>query len=764
MADESRPDAASFRLLQQQLVDAHERLDRQVEQLMRLNRLSDQLVDVGPGANIAATFAEAIVDILDVGVAAVWLLRSNEPVPSCFHFFGARVGPSHWSSAGLELAAALGSMRGATRVDFLVGDLLPEGLVDPVACCALGRDGAASAVVLAASTPATAGMSRPHGDEFAEMLALIAEKLAVHLEGSAGRRIIQEQFEALQQSEDRLERVLQGTNDGWWDWDMVSDQCFVSSRWSEMLGGRAVAEMRDGFWTDLMHPVDRPAFEWALQRARLGLAQSMELELRLRSGDDDYLPVLVRATMTYDAAGTPTRFAGSIFDLSERKRHEAAVRRLAFYDPLTDLPNRRFLFDRLEQDLAAAQRSQQMLAVVMIDLDRFKAINDSHGHAAGDQLLRLVSRRLRENVRSGDTVARLSGDEFVLVLKDLGDTPTLATERALKIAWATLGELNQPFTLDVGPTHHSASIGVAVQAGEDTSVALLLQQADVALYEAKASGRNTVRVFAPEMQARVDARADLEARLRQALPNRELSVEYQAQVDASGVLVGAEALLRWRPKGSPAVPPCDFIPIAEETGIIHELGGWVLETVCRQMVEWRDFVPPGFRVAVNLSAPEFLHPDFPERVLATLDRTGARGDEIRLEITEATVVTELEFAAERVLQLRAAGIAFSLDDFGTGYSSLTYLRQLPVDEVKIDRSYVRSFTMSRHDAAIVRAIIALCSSLDLRVVAEGVETVDELDMLVAEGCEFFQGYLFSRPQPPPRDPVSLVSLPVASEA
>jgi EAL domain-containing protein (putative c-di-GMP-specific phosphodiesterase class I) len=283
---------------------------------------------------------------------------------------------------------------------------------------------------------------------------------------------------------------------------------------------------------------------------------------------------------------------------------------------------------------------------------------------------------------------------------------------------------------------------------------MLLKAADVALYAAKDAGRNIVRVFRPEMQHRVDRRSALESRLRKAFERSELSMNYQAQVDRDGRLVGAEALMRWDSPGAGAGPG-EFIPVAEESGFIHEIGRWSLESACLQMAAWRDRLPQGFRVAVNLSSAEFMHPDFPARVLDTLRRTRTDGRSIRLEITEATVVTELEFAAERMHQLRAHDIEFSLDDFGSGNSSLTYLRKLPVHEVKIDKSYVQRILTDPHDAAIVRAILTMCESLNLRVVAEGIETREIWQRLVDKGCRYFQGYYFGRPRSAPNDPGEL---------
>jgi diguanylate cyclase (GGDEF)-like protein len=467
--------------------------------------------------------------------------------------------------------------------------------------------------------------------------------------------------------------------------------------------------------------------------------------------------VLVRGTVLRDADGQAMRFAGSVQDLTERRRYEADIHQLAYFDPLTDLPNRRLLLDRLQQSLHIRERTGQMTAVLMLDVDRFKRLNDTHGHAAGDQLLRAISKRLRDLVRPYDTVSRLGGDEFVVLLEQLGSDPDNAIATAERTATKLLVALDEPYAIDVGVTHHSVSIGVAASIDPVDTADTLLKAADVALYAAKDAGRNIVRVFRPEMQHKVDRRSALESRLREAFARSEVRMNYQAQVDRDGRLMSAEALMRWESPEA-GCGPSEFIPVAEESGFIHEMGRWSLESVCLQIHRWRGRLPQGFRVAVNLSSAEFMHPVFPARVLDTLRRTGTDGRSIRLEITEATVVTELEFAAERMHQLRDHHIEFSLDDFGAGHSSLTYLRRLPVSEVKIDQSYIQRILTDRHDAAIVRAIITMCESLNLRVVAEGIETSDVWERLVEHGCRYFQGYYFGRPRPASDNPDDLTTL------
>ena len=760
--DQNEPLSPSSRnLLQQQLISLSARLDRQVSQLTRLNRLSNQLLGSMEGGSVAETFAEAIADVLDVSLGAVWVLPPHAcAVTPAFAVFGRNVDRASWESRGPMLATVLASLTGtrAFRIDGHAGSLFPDArLVNPMAARCVGRDGTCTAVVLAANTADVGGMSEPPSEESTAMLAVLAEKCAAHLDNGVDRRLIEQQLERLRESEERLALVLRGTNDGWWDWDVRRGTCFLSARWVRMMSGKDApgAEVA-GFWVDRLHPQDAEQFRLLLQRSFEGDAPGVETEARLRRDDGEFLPVLIRGTIMRGDSGAPVRFAGSILDLTERRRYEEHIHRLAFYDSLTDLPNRRLLLDRLQQSLLARARTGQHTAVLMLDVDRFKRLNDTHGHAAGDQLLRAIGRRIREMVRPYDTIARLGGDEFVILLEQLGTDAHAAASVAESTALKLLRALDEPYEIDSGVTHHSVSIGIAMP-GEDASTAdALLKCADVALYEAKDAGRNIARFFRPEMQLRVDRRAALEARLREGFARGELAVHYQAQVDDSGRLWGTEALLRWDTPDRVPVSPGEFIPVAEESGLIHALGGWSLESACAQIRKWGPGLPEGFRVAVNLSAPEFMHPDFPDRVLAALARAGIGGRHLRLEITEATVVTELGFAAERMRTLRAHDIEFSLDDFGSGYSSLTYLRKLPVSEVKIDHSYVRRILTDRHDAAIVRAILTMCASLNLRVVAEGVETIEQWARLRDDGCRYFQGYLFGRPRSPSPDPGALV--------
>ncbi|MFN8621201.1 MAG: EAL domain-containing protein [Chloroflexota bacterium] len=754
--------SATERTLQQQeLIRLRAQLDRQVDQLTRINRLSDRLARVHDDEPLAGLFAEAVVDVLDVVVGAAWVLEDQAGAAPEWSVVGVAA-PEGWAAQGQALADAVRASGCHTAVDL---DRLPvplpeHGLVDGTVCPIVTRTGTCAGVLLAADSPRAGGMSERISEETRSLLTVLAEKLAAHLDGRADRRRITEQMARLRESETRLALVLRGTNDGWFDWDISGGRCFVSARWLELLG-EAAPDGADGrwlpaFWSDRVVGREAPAFERAVERALAGDADGLEVEATFRRPDGSSLPVLVRASITRDAARAPIRLAGTVFDLTERKRHEADVRHLAFYDPLTDLPNRRLLADRVGQAQLASARGRRCIALILLDLDRFKLVNDLHGHAAGDRLLVAVAARLKAAVRGHDTVARLSGDEFVVLLEQIGADEAEAERNALMVAGKLLDALREPLVPGAEPTPRGASLGIAIAAGSTLTVEELLERADIAMYEAKAAGRNRSCLFRPEMHQRVNEQVALELRLQGALGAHEVSVEYQALVDRRGDLMGAEALMRWHPHDGDQVPPEVFIPVAEESGLIVPLGRHLFDEVCRQARGWQEHAPRGFRVSCNLSANEILDPSFVEHVLEALDEHDLPGTAIRFEITEATALRELDVVAERIRTLNRRGIEFSLDDFGTGFSSLTYLRRLPVSELKIDRSYVQRLQDDKHDLAIARAIVALGDSFGLRVVAEGVESARQLEALTRLGCRTFQGFWFGRPVPPPARPTGLL--------
>jgi diguanylate cyclase (GGDEF)-like protein/PAS domain S-box-containing protein len=434
-------------------------------------------------------------------------------------------------------------------------------------------------------------------------------------------------------------------------------------------------------------------------------------------------------------------------DVTERKLAEEKIQHLAFYDALTKLPNRQLLMDRLHAALADPARPREG-ALMFIDLDNFKVLNDTLGHQKGDMLLQLVAERLRSCVSKGDTVARLGGDEFVILLENRGDKPLDPAKGARAVAERILAALGEPYVLP-GYLHHSTcSIGVTLFGKSDRTVSELLKQADLAMYQAKSAGRNTVCFFDPEMQAVVSANAALAADLRQAWRENQFKIDYQPQVGADGRMIGVEALLRWQHPQRGTVPPDQFIAAAEETSLIIPIGRWVLEAACAQLAAWAG--RPDRRhlsIAVNVSVKQFRHPEFVDEVMEAIAQSGIQPHKLKLELTESLLADGIDVTIAKMGSLKDMGVTLSLDDFGIGYSSLSYLKRLPLDQLKIDREFVKDILTDANDAAIARTVIDLARSLDLDVIAEGVETQDQREFLARQGCHSYQGYLFCRPLP-----------------
>ncbi len=444
----------------------------------------------------------------------------------------------------------------------------------------------------------------------------------------------------------------------------------------------------------------------------------------------------------------PEGLAVYFCDIDERKRTEEEIQSLAFYDSLTGLPNRRLLMDRLQQSLAASQRLGLLGTVLFLDLDNFKTLNDTLGHSEGDALLRRVAERLSACVRATDTVARFGGDEYVVVLGNLGADAEEAMAQAEVMAKKILAALHQPPGEPGRQGQITCSIGITLFGMPGDTVERIIRQGDLAMYQAKASGRNTYRRFDPSTQSTVHLRVQMEEELRRAVEEGEFIPYYQPQFDIAGKLSGAEALARWSHPQRGILGPSDFIHLAEESGLIFRLGPLLLECVCRHVAGWAAHPQgPGFRVAVNISARQFHHPDFVHQVLSVIERTGADPRQLRLELTESALLPNMDDTISKMKALTSCGIGFALDDFGTGYSSLYYLKHLPLDQVKIDRRFVRGVLDDSSDAAIVRAIIVLAQNLGLDVIAEGVESTPVRDFLVKQGCLMFQGFLHGHPIP-----------------
>ncbi len=460
-----------------------------------------------------------------------------------------------------------------------------------------------------------------------------------------------------------------------------------------------------------------------------------------------YLQHLI-ITAVKDLNGIVTNYVATFTDITERKLAADEITNLAYYDPLTQLPNRRLLLSRLYAALALSERTGKDGALLFLDLDHFKMLNDTLGHDIGDLLLQQVATRLIDAVREIDTVARLGGDEYVVMLENLSEHPIEAAAQAEIVCEKIMSSLNQPYHLTMHEYSCSASIGVVLLKGHNQSQEDILKHADIAMYQAKKAGRNTIRFFNPEMQEAINARVAMERELRIALVQQQFQLYYQVQVDSFYRPIGAEVLIRWLHPVRGLVPPLQFIPLAEETGLILPIGQWVLETACAQLKTWQQHASThNYTLSVNVSAKQFFQTDFVAQVKAVVQRYAINPMQLKLELTESLLVGNIEETILTMNAFKEMGIRFSLDDFGTGYSSLQYLKRLPLYQLKIDQSFVRDIPTDNSDKAIVRTIIAMAKSMDLDVIAEGVESDEQLSFLISYGCEHFQGYFFGKPVP-----------------
>lgn len=435
-------------------------------------------------------------------------------------------------------------------------------------------------------------------------------------------------------------------------------------------------------------------------------------------------------------------------DIARHKEAEDKIQHLAYYDLLTNLPNRRLLIDRIEHSLAVNARHKNHGAILFIDLDHFKTLNDTKGHSIGDLLLVEVAKRLQSCAREGDTLARLGGDEFVVILEDLNEDAAQAAVQVEALCSKIINAVNQPYHLDNYLYHSSASIGICMFSNQQITVDELLKRADIAMYQAKSAGRNTLSFYDPAMQATLQARAALEFDLRLAIEENQFKLYYQMQVDYAGKVHGAEVLIRWQHPIKGLVPPLQFIPLAEETGLILPIGLWVLNTACAQIKAWEnDPIASHLQIAVNVSASQFHDPDFVKHVSDMLKNFAIQSDRLKLELTESLVLNNVEEAIVKMQSLRELGVRFSLDDFGTGFSSLYCLTKLPLDQLKIDQTFVRNICVNNRDAVVVQTIIGMANNLGIEVIAEGVELEEQRAFLKQHDCNFYQGYLFSKPLP-----------------
>lgn len=520
----------------------------------------------------------------------------------------------------------------------------------------------------------------------------------------------------------------------------------VNAVFLQMFGYEDIAEVRGLPVVNRIAPQCRAEMEDRIRRRIQGEPTESFYETIGLRRDGSQFPLLISAKRVELSDGPFS--CAFLIDITERKASEEKIKQLAYYDHLTDLPNRRLLLDRLQQAMASSGRSGRHGALLCIDLDDFKSLNDTHGHATGDLLLQQIAQRLTSSVREGDSVARFGADEFVVVLQDLSEQLIEAAEETEAVCNKILAVLNRPYQLANYEYQCTASIGATLFNDHQQKLEELVKQADIAMYHAKKSGRNNLRFFDPEMQEVIDARAVLERELRQAFKREQFHLYYQIQVDDSGRPIGAEALIRWLHPDRGLVSPAQFIPLAEETDLILPLGRWVLEAACAQLKAWeRDEMTRNLVLAVNISAKQFYQADFVANVLAAIHFHAINPTLLKLELTESILVDDIEETITTMKALKETGVKFSLDDFGTGYSSLQYLKRLPLDQLKIDQSFVRDIATDSSDKAIVHTIIAMAHSLNLDVIAEGVETKEQRQFLLNKGCLNYQGYLFGKPVP-----------------
>ena len=676
------------------------------------------------------------------------------PVPLVFHLYAAgAVLPAvgRFLLSGTPLLVSIGALMavyliGIQRSAHLFGRWLREARH-------LAHEASSRAAELETVTRELAAAHERSQSETARRLELERGRADLEAEINASLATVVDQrtaelrqtLAAMTATREQLDSALVAGRLALFEVDTATREVKLSQHWSQMLGGPALVTlttMRE--LMQLTHPDDRPAIRRAYRDALRGVRNAYAVDHRVRDLKGGWLWIESRArVVSRQDDGRSLVLAGTNCDISARKEDEGRLRHQAYHDPLTGLANRAFLRERLQEMIYRAERQQHMLAVLCLDLDHFKVINDSNGHAAGDELLRAAAARLSNSVRQGDVVVRLGGDEFAVLLEG-----PLHTDAIAVIARKILTRISRPITVNDRQHALSTSIGVSCFPTDGRTPDELLTRADLAMYSAKEAGRNDFRFFTAALHDQVQEKALLMVGLQNAIANQQLWLAYQPRVDShSGAVLSVEALLRWSHPQLGEIEPERFVPLAEQTGIIVQLGEWALRTACAQFRRWRDAGIALERVAVNLSMRQLLEPDLVARVAAILDEQGLAPQQLELEITESMAMQHPDAVLETLARFDQLGVRIGLDDFGTGYSSLAYLKRFPIDDLKIDRAFVSGVPHDAEDVAIARAILALARSLDLTPVAEGVETVEQRDFLQAEGCREMQGYLYGKPLP-----------------
>lgn len=551
--------------------------------------------------------------------------------------------------------------------------------------------------------------------------------------------------EYLSQNEERYSLAMRASNDGLWDWDLKTNKIYYSDRWKEMLGFNddEISDTPDE-WLSRIHQEDHDRVRASIDAYLEGTTSNFEIEYRIRHFSDNYLWMMAKGLAIRTSSGRATRFAGSQTDVSERKSNEEQMIYDALHDTLTSIPNRTLLLDRIRQSLVRRKRyPKTSFAIIFIDLDRFRLVNESLGHIHGDELLQLISARLKETIPIGDTVARLGGDEFSVLLQDIESVRDVEA-----IAKDIQNSFSKPFFLGDKEVFASASMGIAHSDNNYKTPEEILRDSELAMYRAKRGGKSQSIVFQPQFRQSSLSPIDLDTDLRRALDRDEMELHYQPIISMRDrTISGFEALLRWSHRSRGVISPNEFIPLAEETGLIYDLGQWVLGKACKQIAAWNKSKEKEdqLEISINLSSRQFSDPNLVEGIVENIEKSGFNAEFLKIEITESALMQNAQRSVSMLNQLKDLNIKVCVDDFGTGYSSLSYLHTFPIDTLKIDRSFVHDMSRNFRNMEIIRTIIMLAHNLKLDVIAEGVETGEQDAQLSALGCQFAQGFYFSRP-------------------
>lgn len=570
---------------------------------------------------------------------------------------------------------------------------------------------------------------------------------------SASEEELRAKYEELQSKNDEIERaydmyklVSDATTDGIWYPDVQGDRRVFAGKWHEILGYRTDELQEIDMWNEIIHPDDLDKNYEAYLRHIDNKTEKYEYECRMKAKDGNYKWIRVTGKAMYDENGKIHMLAGAISDISKLKEQQAYIEYLAFHDSLTGLPNRALFMDRLSIAVGMAERNKRNVAVVLLDVDNFKEINDSMGHDIGDIFLKIIAKRLSQSVRNYETLARVGGDEFAVLLQNISEQ-----DEAFEFCERLREAVNEPFELEMHTFNISISIGVAMYPTDGKNIVEILKNADTAMYKAKAIGKNNIQFFSLDMKQTMIRKHLIERKLKAALKDQKFTLNYQLQVDlSSGKIRAIEAFIRWFDKDLGIIEPSEFIPIAEETGLIVPIGEWIFENACRQGALWNANLYPDVLISINVSSIQLKQSNFCEMVKRVLKETGLEPSHLELEITEGVLVDSFEKVRSILEELSSIGVKISMDDFGTGYSSLNYLKNLPLNSLKIDKSFIKNMDGDTVEKDIAGSIVSLVHKLKLEVVAEGVETKSQLDYLKSCKCDNVQGYLFGRPVPAER--------------